>query len=168
VDDERFLAVTAAAAMSTAAAGRMLIPGAVFAACIVAGISHMTLTISCFIPVEVGKCVLTAIWQRTRVTMMRVEAVIDVTVKAVMAMEPGTSSDKDSADEPIRPVVAIGGAAIGLVVEVAVRANGRRPDADGDLSPRCGDTAHECNREGGISKRLPWGHSSSSITSAKV
>jgi hypothetical protein len=46
--------------MSAATVARLLISGAVFPACIVAGIAYMALAISRLVPVEVVECPFTA------------------------------------------------------------------------------------------------------------
>jgi hypothetical protein len=53
-------------------------------------------------------------------------------------MEPGASADKDSADKPIRSVVAVGSASIGVIPVVTVSACGcvpvwANPNANHDL-----------------------------------
>jgi hypothetical protein len=64
----------------------------------------------------------------------RVKVTIDVSVEVGGAMEPASGSDEDAAVEPLRAIVAIGGAAIGSEIIVAIRADGRSADADTDLS----------------------------------
>jgi hypothetical protein len=54
-----------------------------------------------------------------------VAAAISVAVSAIAVVVPRAGSDKDSADEPVGTVVAVGGAGVGRVVIVAVRAYGR-------------------------------------------
>ena len=43
-----------------------------------------------------------------------------IVTRAVEAMEPGASADKDSAHKPLRAVVAVGSASIGVIAIVAV------------------------------------------------
>jgi hypothetical protein len=68
--------------------------------------------------------------------VVRIVAVINVTVEAVRPMKPGPGADENSASEPIRTVVPIGGAVIGRVIEVPVWAYWRRPNLNDYLS-RC-------------------------------
>jgi len=69
----------------------------------------------------------------TTVAVMWIEAVINVPVKACGAVKPGTGSDEDTAAEPLRAVVPIWSAVVRGRVEVAVRANRRCSNVDGDL-----------------------------------
>jgi hypothetical protein len=74
------------------------------------------------------------------IAMMRVIAVIYMAVPAVRAMEPRTCSNEYAVGEPLWPIVAIGGAIVGGVVEITIRAHRRRSniDADGYLGSRRG------------------------------
>jgi hypothetical protein len=59
---------------------------------------------------------------------------------AVVAVIPRAGADEDSTDEPIRPVVSVGGAGVRVIIVVAIGADGSRPvihgtsytDAKGD------------------------------------
>jgi hypothetical protein len=66
-------------------------------------------------------------------SVIRIEAITDVAVKVVRAVEPRASSDEHTAVEPLGPIVSIRGAVVRGVVIVAVRAHGLWPDIDGDL-----------------------------------
>lgn len=105
----------------------------VFSACVMAGISDMALPITRFVSVEVVESLLSAARQRTVVTLTGVIAVVHVAEEAAPAVEPGTSSNEDSAGEPVGPVVAVGRAFVGFVVEVPIGANGGHANFDGDL-----------------------------------
>ena len=76
---------------------------------LVAGVADMALEIVRFVAVEVVEGVLAAVGKWAVVAMMRVVAVVDVTVKPAGAVEPGTRSDEDAAVEPVRAVVAVRG-----------------------------------------------------------
>jgi hypothetical protein len=108
--------------------------------CFMAGVAYVALPIPRFIPLEVVEPLRPALRERSGVTVARVIAVVDVAVKAAMAVEPGAGSDKHIAHEPIGPVVAVGSAVIGGIVEVPVRAYGRPAyaDTDGNLGRRVG------------------------------
>jgi hypothetical protein len=67
------------------------------------------------------------------ITVTRIVAVVDVAVKAVGAVEPGACSDEQPAHKPIRPIVAVGRAVIGGIVEVPIGATGFNANTDGDL-----------------------------------
>jgi hypothetical protein len=71
--------------------------------------------------------------------MMRIVAVVDVAVEAVRAMKPRACADEYAAGEPIGPIVAIGSAVIGSVIEVPIGAHRRDTNVDGDLGGRDGD-----------------------------
>jgi len=104
-----------------------------FPTCIVASVSDVALSIARFVAMEVVELPLAALGQRSVIAVMRIVAVVDVAVKAGVAMEPWACSDEDAAGKPIGAVVAVGGAIIGGVVEVAVGADGRYSDVDSDL-----------------------------------
>jgi hypothetical protein len=74
----------------------------------VARIPHMALSIARLISLEVGKRMIAAGGQRACIAVMRIEAVIHVTEEAMGTMEPWAGADEDAADEPVRPVIAIG------------------------------------------------------------
>jgi hypothetical protein len=69
----------------------------------------------------------------TTVAVMRIEAVINVTIKAVVAVEPGAGSDEDAAGEPLGSIVPVWGAIVWCVIEVAIRADRRDSDVDRNL-----------------------------------
>jgi hypothetical protein len=60
--------------------------------------------------------------------MMRIEAVIHVTMKTRRAVEPRTYTDKYAINKPIRPVVPIRSTVIRRVIEVSIWTDWRRPD----------------------------------------
>jgi hypothetical protein len=98
--------------------------------------ADMTLTVTGLIRLEVIEGYRAARWHRTAVSVVRIVTVVDMAVETVRPVEPGTSADEDSADEPVGAVVAVGSAVVGWVVEIAVWANrlGTDVDANGDLS----------------------------------
>jgi hypothetical protein len=71
------------------------------------------------------------IW--TNIAVMWIEAVINMTTKIAGAVEPGAGSNEDTAAEPLRPVVPVWGAVVRSIVEVAIWANRRCSDIDGNL-----------------------------------
>ena len=97
-----------------------------------AGGTYVALSIARFVPLEVIELTCSALREWSSVTVARVITVVDVAVKAAMAVEPGAGSDKQSAHKPIGPVVAIGCAVIRSVVEVPVGTRGGFPNADAD------------------------------------
>lgn len=155
------LAVFAAAVAAVAAiAGK----GA-FIAGVVARVAFVALTVPGLVAVEVVELFLAALRHRSAVTVVGIVAVINVAEEAVRAVEPGTGSEENSIGKPVWAVVAIGGAVIGGVVEVAVGAYRSWSDvnADGDLG---GGAVGACekgkckNRE---SKCFEMGHNFSLI-----
>jgi hypothetical protein len=124
--------VVTAAAMATAASGMAaaLESGAVFAFGAVAGVAYVALWVTCFVAVEVVEGLLTVLGHRSGVAMTRIVTVVYVTVEATAAVIPGTGSDEEAACEPVGPIVTVGGAGVGSVVEVSVRAYRSCPDVD--------------------------------------
>jgi hypothetical protein len=51
-------------------------------------------------------------------------------------VEPGAGADEHAAAEPLRPVIPVWGASVWREVVVAIRANRRGPDLDGNLGGR--------------------------------
>jgi hypothetical protein len=98
-----------------------------------AGAAYMALSIPRLVPVEVVELLFSALRQRSTVTVVRVITVVYVAVEAASAVKPGASSEKDPANKPIGPIVAVGSAVIRLIVEVPVRAHGRHSNADANL-----------------------------------
>jgi hypothetical protein len=109
---------------------------AVFTTTIMARSAYMTLPIASLICVEVIKLLLSAARKRSTITVMRIIAVVDVAVKTVGTMKPGTSPNKQSSSKPIGPIVTVGSALIGSIVEVPIGAHGRHSNVDGNLGGR--------------------------------
>ena len=103
---------------------------------IVIGIADVALSVTRFVCLEVLEGPCAALGQWSVVAIMRIPAVIDVAIEAVWAMEPGTGSDENSAGKPIRPIVAVRGAAIRRIVKISVWAYRRRSNIDGNLGGR--------------------------------
>jgi hypothetical protein len=106
-----------------------------------ASVAYVASPISRLISLEVVKALRPTLRHRSSVTVMRIEPVIDMSVKAVMAVKPRACSKKHPANKPIRPVVAVRSTVIGLIVEVSVRTHRSRSDvyANGNLGWR-----HRC------------------------
>jgi hypothetical protein len=105
---------------------------------VMARVAHVAPPIARLVSVEVIKALRSALRQRSSVTVMRIIAVVDMAIKAVMAVKPGARSKKHPANKPIGSIVAVRSTVIGRVVEVSVRTHGSRPDvyADGNLGWR--------------------------------
>ena len=124
-------------AMSTAP-----IPGeCVFSPRFMAGVAYVASPIPRFVSLEVVEAPRTALRQRSIVTVMRIKAVVDMTVEAVRSVKPGPSSNKQPANKPIGPIIAVWSAVIWGIVEVPVRTHGSHADvyAHGNLGRR-----HRC------------------------
>jgi hypothetical protein len=114
----------------------LLMPGqGVFAPGVMIAFDDVAFSISRLVAVEVVVGVISARRHRSFVTMTRIKSVIDMAGEMRRAVEPGASSNKHTADKPIRPVVTVGRAVIRRVVEVTIGAHGRRTNSnvDGDL-----------------------------------
>ena len=103
---------------------------------LVAGGAYVTPSIPRLVAMEVVEGCLPATRQRPVIAVMRIVAVINMPVETPRTVEPGSSSEKHSADKPVRAVIAIGSAVVGSVVVVSVGAYGGRPYvyAHADLS----------------------------------
>ena len=116
--------------------------------CFVAGVPRMPSTIPRLVPVEVVELPLPALGYRPVIAIVRVEAIVHMAVKSVMAVEPGPRSNKYSAVKPVLPVIAVGSTLIGLIVKVPIGAFRRHTNTDANLraSLRCAtDQRHtEC------------------------
>jgi hypothetical protein len=113
----------------------------VFTLRFMAGIAYIASPIPRLISLEVVEAHRAALRQRSSVTVMRIKAIVHMAIKPAMPVEPWASSNKQPADTPIGPIVAIGSAVIGRVVKVTIRTHGRRSnvDPDGNLGLR-----HRC------------------------
>lgn len=101
--------------------------------CLMARIPDVTLSIARLIAMEVVKRRLAALRHWTAVAVMRVKAVVYMAEKAMMAVEPWTSSNEYAAVKPVGPIVAVGRAVIGSIVKVSIGAAWFNANIDGDL-----------------------------------
>jgi hypothetical protein len=113
----------------------------VFTLRFMACIAYVASPIPRLVSLEVVKALRPALGHRSSVTVMRIIAVVDMAVKAVRAMKPGTSSKKHPANKPIGPIVAVRSTVIWGIVEIPVRTHRSHSDvyADGNLGSR-----HRC------------------------
>jgi hypothetical protein len=123
----------------------------VAAACVAAPVTHL-------VSVEVIEGLVSSSRKWTTVAMMWIEAVINVAVEVVGAVEPGAGSDEDASGEPLGPVVPVWSAAVRGVVEVAIRASRRCSDIDGDLGRCRARYAQQSGNQGGKDKEFPMAH----------
>jgi len=126
----------------------------------VAGVAYVAFPIPRFVSLEVVEALRAALRQRPGVTVMRIIPVVDMSVKAVMAVKPGACSNKQPANKPIGPIVAVRSTVIWDIVEVAVRTHGSHSDiyAHGNLSLRHRCTAQKANYENCNSKHTEFEH----------
>jgi hypothetical protein len=101
---------------------------------VMASVAYVALSITCFIAMEVVKRRLAPAGHWPPVAIVWVKAVVHMAIESVVAVEPGTSSNEYAADEPVRPVVAIGRAVIRSIVEIPIWAAGLNANTDSDLS----------------------------------
>jgi hypothetical protein len=137
----------------------------VFTAAIMAGVAEVASSIPRLISMEMIELLRPALRQRPMVAVVGIVAVIYVAVKTVRAVEPGPGSNKYTAREPVRSIVAIGGAVVGSVIKVPIRAYGRaaHPNPNGDLGRTHGNTTYQSNCESRESKGFTFGHKYSLI-----
>jgi hypothetical protein len=120
--------VTAAAGMASAREA-----GGVFPASVMAGIAGMAMLVNRRVSVEMVERRLAPYGEWSVVAVMRIETVVDMSIKSVRAVEPGTGSDERPTNKPIGPIVTIRCALVGGIVEIAIGTNRRRANADGHL-----------------------------------
>jgi hypothetical protein len=89
---------------------------------------------------------------------MWIEAVINVAVEVVGAVEPGAGSDEDTAGEPLGSVVPVWGAVVWSQVVVAIRANRLCSEINGHLSGCRARNAQQSANQGRKGKKFPITH----------
>jgi hypothetical protein len=115
----------------------------VFTRPVMAGVAYFAASITRLVSLEVVEGPRPAFGNRSSVTVMRIEAIVDVAVKAVWAVKPGTRSKKHAAYKPIGPVITVRSAVIWGIVVVPIRAHRSQSNvyADGNLGGRPRHTA---------------------------
>ena len=104
-------------------------------------VAAMSVTITHLVASEIlkasGTVMLIKVFAAMRVfaviTVAAIVVPIDVTPEVAVATKPWTSAEKNAVWEPLRSVVAIRGAIVGRVIEVAVGTHGRWTDLDCNL-----------------------------------
>ena len=98
-----------------------------------------------FVCLEMGERLRSTSRQRSSISVMRIIPVVYMAVEAARTAEPWAGASEYASDKPIRPVVSIGRAVIGGVIEVPIRAIWLRSNvhAGADLSRRM--SAHCAN-----------------------
>jgi hypothetical protein len=108
----------------------------VFAAGFVSSVANVSAAIARFVSVEVVELLLAASWQRAMVAIAGIVTVVNVAVKAAVAVKPGAGSNKEPTRKPVGSVIAVGCAVVWSIVKVAIGADGLHPNADRDLGCR--------------------------------
>jgi hypothetical protein len=106
-----------------------------------AGVAYVASPIPRLVRLKMVEALRPALRHWSNVTVMRIKAVVDMAIKAAMAVKPGACSNKHPSNKPIGPIIAVRSTVIWGIVEVSVRAHGGRSDvyADGNLGWR-----HRC------------------------
>ena len=131
-------------------------------------LARMTLPIPRLVRLEVVERLRPATRQRSRVPVMRVIAIVDVSIKSMRPVEPGSRAKEDAAHKPVRTVIAVGRAVIRRVIEITIRANRRHADADRNLRNRlrrgrcCGYNTQRTRSQCDYCEGLPMRHDFSS------
>ena len=107
--------------------------GAMFVSAIMACSTYMALSVSRLVCLEVIEGMVAAAGHRAGVTVVGIIAVINVAIEAARAMEPRSGSDKDSASEPIRPIISVRRTVVRGIVVVAIGTDGLLPYANNYL-----------------------------------
>jgi len=115
---------------------------------------EVTATIAAIESVSIPAAAVVAI-STTVVTATIVAAPVAVRMIAVVPVIPRSGTDEDAAGEPIRSVIAVGGAGVRRIVVIAIGADGGRPvihgtsytDAKGDALGVSARSREETNTE---------------------
>ena len=142
--------------------------GAVFATSVMASVANMASSIPRFIRLKVVEWLHPAFRHRPFIAVTRIVAVINVAIEAMRTVEPWAGSNENPANEPVRPIVAVGSTAIRGIIEVPVWAHRRDTNVNRHLSWCYRHTTHQGNRERRESERLPIGHHSPGPSSYRV
>lgn len=93
-------------------------------------LTDVSLSIPRFISLKMVERSRSALRQRSVVAIVRVVAVIHVAIETMRSVEPWSGSVESATDEPVGTVVAIGGAIVRRIVEVAIGTDRLDPDTD--------------------------------------
>jgi hypothetical protein len=127
--------------------------------CFVASAALVAASITHLVSVEVIEGLLSTFRMWTIVAVMWIEAVINVAMKVVGAVEPRAGSNEHAAGEPLGTVVPIWGAAVWGVVVVPIRASRLCSDIDVDIGGGCRVRyAQQSGKQGGKGKNFPITH----------
>jgi hypothetical protein len=118
----------------------------------------MASSITHLISVEVIKGLFSTRRMWTGITVMWIEAIINVAAELVGTVEPRAGSDEYTAVEPLGTVVPIWGAGVRSVVVKAIWANRLCSDIDGHLGCCAARDAQQRGNQGGKGKHFPVVH----------
>ena len=110
------------------------------------------------VSVEVIEGFISTFRMRTSVAVMRIEAIINVAVEAVRAVEPWADADEHSAVEPLGSVVSVRSAVVWREVVVAIRATRFWSDVDRDLRGCGARNAQHSGKQDRKGKKFPKVH----------
>src|ERR1700758_2530049 len=119
---------------------------------------RVAVSIPHLVSVEVIEGFISTFRMRTSVAVVRIEAIVNVAVEAVRAVEPGADADEHAAVEPLGPIVAIRSAVVWREVVVAIRAHRFWPDIDGDLRGCGARNAQHSGNQDRKGKKFPIVH----------
>jgi hypothetical protein len=109
----------------------------VFAAAVMARGSNVPEAISGFVGVKVGERTFPSIGNGAHITVVRIKAIVYVSVEAARSTKPWSHSNKRAANEPVGSVIPVGGTAVRGIVKVAIGTVRGQIDASGDLGRIC-------------------------------
>lgn len=136
----------------TSVAGAAISGESTFPARVMAGRAFVTSTITRFIAMKVVEGLSSVFRNRPVVSMTRIESVVDMAEEPVRSVKPRACPNKNPAHKPIGPIVTVGGAVIGCVVEIPIGAHRCHSDTDCHLgrshrSPAHHDSCQNCTSE---------------------
>src|ERR1700678_3439475 len=115
-------------------------------ACVAAPVTHfVSLKICYFVNTLRRLGFLTDLWRWALIAVIRMKAVIYVTLEIVRAVKPGAGANDHTAGEPFGAVVAVGCAAVGSGVIVTIGTVRGNADGDAHLSRCFGSGDREAN-----------------------
>jgi hypothetical protein len=121
------------------------------AACVASPITHL-------VSVEVIEGLVSAGRSWTNIAVMWIEAVINVALEVVGAVEPRAGSHENAAAEPLGPVVPVWRAVVRGHIVVTIGTNGFCSDVDGDLSGCRAGNAQQSGNQDRKGKEFPIAH----------
>jgi hypothetical protein len=125
-----------------------------FAAAVMTSITCMAMTVLRLVSMEMVERLLALYRIRPVVAVARIVAVVDMPIKSVRPVKPGSGSDEHPSEKPIRPVITVGRTLVRSIVEIAIGTNRWCPNADGYLRRCTGKRAQHGRSERRKSKEF--------------